>query len=245
MIGCLTWGRLNSQRIPRKLLEEINGRTLLDRGLTYIRRLCDLTGAIPILATAKSEMDIAAAAQAAGVVVVYASDSCTQTEDYNSQIQPLRCQLEALNITRLWVNNCLCHPFSRLDTGAAIMRLAAQHMQEYVLTLARRGIIWDERGSVISGQLQHANTKTNPLYHRLSHFGYVTSLDFLSEPEELMAPRIVPYPIDLRWYERIDIDTYDDLELARAAAYTADKLCAESAASPVPMFGDAGVSRGM
>lgn len=220
-ICCLVFVRLKSTRVPNKLLQEVGGRTLLDRGLDYLVRLREACPNVtPLVCTPDEE--ISRECFRRGV------DSCSDiTKDAKSWpelIAPLISTLgdEELHLRErfdwIWDANVFCHPFLRLETGQEIVEaMENRQVLPFVVTEYRRGVVWRFQEPVI-GRGELANTKTNPTYHQLAHIAYCWPVAMLDWTEKDLADCAGPLSLPLHWSELIDIDTPEDLEHARAVA---------------------------
>lgn len=216
-IGILQFARLNSKRVPQKLLQQVGGERLIDRGLRYLRRLHEATGAEAVICCPPEDRELIDIAAAAGVGNIPDQATAKSPEQHD----PLFAQLVAPLAERfdiVWDANVFCRPFLRLSLGVEIIHRCQTTIGPFVLTTESRGIVWNRFGVLISGHGELANTKTNPTYQTLAHLGYGLPASCLGQSEVILSGRCKPSPIAQDWLDRIDIDTPDDLEFARAVA---------------------------
>lgn len=225
-ICCLVFARLESTRVPNKLLQDVGGRTLLDRGIDYLVKLREACPNVtPMVCYPTEDAPIREACKAEGIKTV--ADE-VQSSSWPELIKPAVAYLQS-HYDWVWDANVFCHPFLRVETGRKIVERMGEKRfikifgyegtKPFVVTHENRGVVWADDGQhakIGFGQL--ANTKTNAVYHQLAHVAYcwpVKCLD-MSEPE--LAITTWPFSIPLHWSELIDIDTPDDLEHARIVA---------------------------
>lgn len=214
-IGILQGARLASKRVPRKLLEVVGGERLIDRGLRLLRAVQAATGASPFLALWAGDRELWDAAAAQQIEVVEISREAVEAEEWQDAFAGLADKL-AHRFDWIVDANFLCRPFLTADTAQRIVQRAAVANQPFVCTCTHRGLLWNEYGKQIHGWHQTANTKRNPVYHDLAHLGYGFPTAMLAD--EAAASQAVPFPVALHWWEKIDVDTPDDLDFARSVA---------------------------
>jgi hypothetical protein len=211
-IGILQGARLASKRVPQKLLLDVGGQRLIDRGL---RRLLDVqaaTGAIPFLVLWEGDQPLWHAARSLGVDVVPISSDAIEAEAWGDCFAGLAERLAA-RFDWLVDANFLCRPFLKAATAASIVRHAATATRPFVCTHRQRGLLWDGDGRLLLGHGQTANTKTNPVYHDLAHLAYGLPTELLGREAEVAA-LVEPFAVELSFAERVDIDTPDDVAFA-------------------------------
>lgn len=206
--------RLASQRVPRKLLAKVGGRTLLDRGLRWMRRVAETTGAVPVVACPPGDTEIVEAVQAMRMTLIPLDDHATRSECWSDHYGPLVEPLSEI-CDWIWDANILCRPFLSTRIGVTAARYAAFATIPAVLTTRKRGIVWDSGDNTVIGSGQMANTKTNPVYQELSHLGYLLPVSMLAQPEATTAAACHPLSIPMGWMDRIDVDDMEDLQMAQ------------------------------
>ncbi len=207
-IAIFQGARLDSKRVPRKLLQPVGGLTLLERGLRLLRDVSVATGATPIIACPPEDSVIAETAQIWGIEVVPATNGEGWVAAFSGIAKLLAGRFD-------WIidANFLCRPFLSADTVQRIVNHAMRSERPFVVTCQHRGLLWDGGGRQIHGNGQVSDTKQNPVYQDLSHLGYGMPVAMLAD--EAAAAQAEPFPVVLRAVERIDVDTPDDLAFAR------------------------------
>lgn len=218
-ICILQFAHLGSTRIPLKMLQEVGGRRLIDRGLDYMRQLGHQTGAVPILAAHPRDAALIEAARRYEVEWMPLDDRADAAESWPTLIGPL-CGRLMSRFDWIWDANLCCHPFLRLRTGRAIIGRMESTSEPFTVVTEKRGVVWDQDDRVILGAGELANTRRNPVYRELAHLAYCWTRAALPWPEAELARVVRPFPLELDWMERLDIDTPDDLDFARLVAQT-------------------------
>lgn len=217
-VAILQYARIDSKRVPRKLLQRVGGKTLLTRGLRKLGQLADEDEHVtPFLLVPRTDREILAETSYYPRIRVLLSD---ETPCGSSRTDAtVRPHLQALQeFDWVWNSNILCRPFLQLSTLRSIVRLCREQLTPFVLTHQQRGLVFDEESRTVIGAQQLADTRSNPLYQTLSHMGYGWPTEFLAESDEQLAARSSPVPIELSPFERVDIDTPADLDFAQKIA---------------------------
>lgn len=217
-ICCLVFARLASTRVPNKLLQDVGGRTLLERGMEYLAKLrAACPNVTPIVCSPAGDKAIRMECQQREIE--WLADPTTDAKSWPELIAPHVPMLQE-RFDWVWDANVFCHPFLRVETGQKIVAMIEEANGPFVVTRDRKGVVWKfftpEPAVIGSGEL--ANTKTNPNYHELAHIAYCWPSETLGWSERALAIAAIPWAIDLYWSELIDIDTPEDLEHARAVA---------------------------
>jgi hypothetical protein len=217
-VAIVQFVRLNSHRLPRKLLEVVGGIRLIDRGLNYLRRLSDATGATAFVGVSPRDAELADAVNQCGLRMLRLDDRGEQAASWPELIGPFAEQLRA-EFDFVWDANICCRPFLRLETGEFLVRQCQAAQRPFVGVTRKRGIVWTETSPVpVIGMNEIADTRRNPHYFELAHLAYGWPVWALRLDESQLAKLSQPLEIPLDWAERIDIDTADDLAHARAVA---------------------------
>lgn len=217
-VAIVQFVRLASRRVPQKLLETVGGVTLIDRGLSYLQRLSGTTEAVPFVGVSPRDVPLMASARRHGLRVFRLDDSADQCRTWPELIAPFAEEL-ADEFDVVWDANICCRPFLRQSTGEFIVRQCQASRRPFVAVTRKRGIVWAETSPTpILGAGELAETQQNPHYFELSHLAYCWPSWALTFTEAELAKIVQPLEIQLDWAERIDIDTPDDLEHARAVA---------------------------
>lgn len=212
---CLVFARLASTRVPNKLLQKVGGRTLLDRGATFLMRLRrECPNVTPIVCCPPRETETMTIG-CRGLV-----ETLPDTVEASSWPELIAPHVPMLRerFDWVWDANVFCHPFLRVETGQEIVARMGRVNEPFTVTTTKRGIVWSDDDGLVIGADQLANTKTNPVYHELAHIAYCWPITCLTWSETQLAYSVNCYPLNLHWSELIDIDTPEDLEHARAVA---------------------------
>lgn len=217
-VAIVQFVRLASRRVPQKLLETVGGATLIDRGLSYLRRVSDATEAVSFAAVSPRDIPLVASAKRNGLRVLRLDDTADQCRSWPELIAPFAEQL-ADEFDVIWDANVCCRPFLRRSTGEFIVRQCQASRRPFVGVTRKRGIVWGETSPTpILGAGELAGTQRNPHYFELSHLAYCWPSWALTFTEGELAKIVQPLEIQLDWAEQIDIETPGDLEHARAIA---------------------------
>lgn len=208
--------RLNSTRVPLKLLQKIGGVRLIDRGLDLIKQVSEHSGIPALLACCPREQELVDAAKPYPVEILPMEPASTEAETWNdifSQFVPmLKDRFE-------WVCsvNFLCSPFLKLESAMACVVPSLTAVTPYITTIEQRGKVWDESRRCIVGDGLSADTKLNPVFHTLANLADACPTWMLAD-EETYYRETKPLPIDVSPMQRIDVDSPSDLEFARFIA---------------------------
>lgn len=228
----LQFARLHSSRVPDKLLQTVDGRRLIDVGLSWMRVVADRAGCQPVLAVNPEDKPLIEAAGQFGIEVFPLDERAKNAEAWPVLIAPLvdflqeRCDV-------VWDANICCRPFLRYSTGETIAKYCQETGRPFVCVTTKRGIVWsDHSDTPVIGAGLLANTRRNPYYSELGHICYCWPTWALSFTERQLAEQAVPVQIRLMPEEMIDIDTPTDLEFARIVAVgmrnrVIDNICGE------------------
>lgn len=217
-VAIVQFARLNSQRLPQKLLEYVGGEPLIDRGLAYLQRLTTSTGAAAFLAVSPRDLPLIAAAKRFGIPMLPLDERADSAHLWPELISPF---VEFLydRFDVVWDANLCCRPFLRQATGEFIVRQCEATKRPFVGVTRKRGVVWPEHSPTpVIGAGELADTQRNPHYFELGHLAYCWPTWALTLPEAQLAEIVQPLELHLYWFERIDIDTPDDLAQARAIA---------------------------
>jgi hypothetical protein len=206
----LQFARLGSTRLPRKLLERVGTSTLAERGMRYIS---ELKGITPYIACPETDTELIELAESYKINVLPMNAPTSSADQWTNLIKPFIPEL--MKYDHVWDANILCHPFLRKKTGQFIIDRMSLSFP-VCFTLRERNVLYNQLGEQINSCGQLANTKTNGIYYRPSHVGYVFPKTYLTYSEAELSRDVVSIEIHLTKAEQIDIDTRDDLELAQA-----------------------------
>ena len=217
-VGIMQMARLGSTRLKSKLLEKINGKTLVEIGLEHMASLRS-DDVVPTLCILESDTQLRVLADKYAIDVIYLHPDCEHTKAYTPEIHVIPLIKPLSNICDwVWMSNILCHPYSSLTTSQIILDKCKTSEMPFVTTIRKRGIVWNYLGCSLIGQGQMADTMNNPTYYELAHYGYGLPVDFLALDNSHLSDLCESFPINLSWSEKIDIDTIEDLEHACAVS---------------------------
>lgn len=217
-VAIVQFVRLASQRLPNKLLEPFGGVPLIDRGLLYLRKLAETTGAVPLVVVPAKDAPLIASAQRHELRILTLDEQASAARIWPEMIAPFT-DLLTTEFDVIWDANICCRPFLRQTTGEFIVRQCRELQRPFVGVVRKRGIVWSETSPTpILGAGELADTRHNPHYFEPSHLAYCWPTWALRFTERQLAEIVQPLELRLDWAERIDIDTTDDLRLARAVA---------------------------
>jgi CMP-2-keto-3-deoxyoctulosonic acid synthetase len=215
-IGILQFARLNSTRVPHKLMQTVAGLTLLQRGILKIKRIEFELRVKTVVACPSTDTGLIGQLANFNIETIPEdSNSESWEENIGPLIKPLKERFDMI-----WNANIFCRPYLRMSTSEKIIEKCKEGTP-FICTETHRGSVWNANTSIIYGYGVMANTKTNPVYHTSAHIGYGIPVDMLHEPEYVLANSMRCFPLELDNLERIDIDTQDDLKLARAVSHLA------------------------
>lgn len=214
-VAIMQGARLASHRVPNKLLERVNNIRLIDRGLRLLRAVSRHSDVSVILCCCPEDTELVETVKRWEMELFPLTREAVLAESWDDAFKGMA---EAWRDRFDWIviGNFLCRPFLEEDTVRRIIHQAHMATQPFVVTTLERGLLWDSDGKQIYGIGETANTKTNPAYHRLAHLAYGVPLRMLACEKEASLAK--PFWVPLRWYEKVDIDTPDDLLFARAVA---------------------------
>ena len=211
--------RLNSERVPQKLLAKVGKSSLAEAMVVKLLELRErFAGAVEVaVAVCPTDRPLVELAERLGCPVLPRSERSRDGETLEAIYGDLREQLQALHNQRLVVINP-CQPFLRVETMAAYLvgELADSPPLEHPRTavLRHRGWVWNEDLRLIHGDAM-PNTKRSPAFHTLSHAFFSYPIGVLGKSAQMDFRHfftLEPGP------ELIDIDTPADLEFARSYA---------------------------
>lgn len=203
--------RLASQRLPRKILEEIGGRPLISIGLEKLQQIA-LTTQIPVCVAACPADDVIFHwADAYRLSTIERSERSVNGETWDDIYDGWQTAFSGFDAV-LFIN-AVCHPFLSAETITHLCRYSTPDFP-WVPVKMERGQVWGRNCSPLLPSDNLINSKTGPAYLRPTHLG-------LSCPTTALvaangeAPMPVPLAFAVPPNELIDIDTQEDLDLAR------------------------------
>lgn len=221
---------LSSRRVPRKLLERIGDRTLVEWGLQRLTQVQLLRNVSALIAVSYEDRPLRELVDAHGIERIEIGAVTAAADGYANVFSDWT---RGLSARFDWVidANIVCRPFLRLETVVDLVDRALLAEQPFVATVAERGLIWNEDRQMLIGIGQVADSKNNPRYFRLAHLGYAHPADLWEEG--LLSRVSRPEAFSLQPVEHIDIDTPEDLAFARivhegmkaSTTVTAQGLC--------------------
>lgn len=227
-VAIVQCGRLASTRVPDKLLQEVNGISLIDRAFEYMLNISQLRPNIkPIFICPQSDKILMESAEAYGIFYIGLTEDDAKGRQWTDLIQPSYCMDILQQYDWIWDANIACHPFLTIKTGLNIIddcqgfetqRGIYPKGLPRVYVLEQRDIIWNNKGLCINGTEQLADTKNNPVCYRPSHIAHCYSRSWLRASEAHIANNLFPIPLSLSKMEQLDIDTEEDMDIARRLA---------------------------
>lgn len=205
--------RINSTRLPRKLLLDVGGEPLMVHGLRALKEGARLAGVPVVLAMCREDKALWDIAKAEGVEVVELPHVATTCDDWDIGFGPL---LEPLAPLCDWVidANFLCRPVIRPEVMVYIAAQAAVADDPFVVVGARRDLLWTGDLKPLWGQGMSCDSQNNATYHKSEHLAWVFPVEMLRDEKACLA-RLKAMPIQLQHRDHIDVDTWADLEHAR------------------------------
>ena len=206
--------RLSSARLPKKVLAEVGGERLIDRGFRLLRQAQDATGVPVVVAAWIGEPELVEAAARHGLAWEPISEANSKAYDW-------------VDLWAGWVDNLshhdwalhanvVCHPFLRLETLVDMIHRAQAAIWPWVSVTSERGLAWDGAGRALIEATENLSTLTAPWLLRPSHLGSTASIQDMRE--EVRVKHYRPEVIATQKIELLDIDTADDLRLAQLVA---------------------------
>lgn len=211
-LGVITFARLSSIRVPRKMIEPLGGRPLLEIHLEKLaiasrNKCCE--AAICMWPGQKELVDIV---NATGVDIIAMPESSVHGETLTEIYAPSFCKNVQERFDVIVITNACC-PFVTVADIESWIDIGQNASCSMMPVYERRDFLYNSTFERISGAIA-LNTKTNPVFYHSCHvFRIVFSNDFGNERYCTGKPFVVPRHV--RW--QIDIDTPEDVELARAA----------------------------
>jgi len=207
--------RLQSRRLPEKLLLSLNGVNLARRALETAKEtaeLCDLD----VLAAVADPTLIREAQEAKVPVFERSPESVTDTTDGSDRFAGWADRLAAQNYKWVWYWNA-CFPLISPKTAAKLYGLFRDRPIRSVFSCTD-SIIVSVHGS-ISEMLPSGRINKAKEYFVPTHWGMIIPVTWLDRPT---AEWFAPDSFDLCLYERspemLDINTMDDWRIIRAYA---------------------------
>lgn len=228
-VAIVQFARLQSYRIPNKMLEIVGGDTLFGRSCSYLLSLRDSRpGVIPIIIVPAADKALISIAESHGIRCLTMTVEQASHRLWPDLIKPFIPELSLYDW--VWDANIACHPFLRLETGHAVIDClqgnspsnVEPQLDAIVFALQERNVLWDQMYCQVwpRGAYVLADTARNPPFLKPSHIAYCYRPSALDQDEETIASKLVAYSIHMTKEEQIDIDNYEDLQLARRLAVT-------------------------
>lgn len=206
---------LQSHRIPRKIMQEVGGQSLLTRGVQKLMNVAQATDCTLVIGCPTTDTELCRYVDDLGIRRVCVLPGDAAADDHASIVRGFK-DVIAHDFDWVFCVNAVCRPFLKEETLMQIIGTARNRRRPFICTLYERGILWTGGNEKIYGHDRLPDTKNNPSYLRLAHIGQVHPADLWDEAEQAHA--LLPQVISLTPAERIDIDTPEDLEFARVYA---------------------------
>jgi hypothetical protein len=212
-IGLVTFASHYSERIKDKMELEFDGHPLIEFQLLKMAKAARMCGVGVSLCTDPNYEPFRRAAEFARVPVVAMSDEALRAEDYHLIYEkPLVQQLQDLYDLVVQVN--ICFPFITVEDFCDWIELAKSHRKPLRPCFQFRDFFYDENFIRADGNTRSQNTKRNNIFYMQGHqFLFVYANDMGTMVHTGGEPRV--FDLKPRW--KIDLDTYSDVELVRAA----------------------------
>lgn len=212
--------RLNNQRVPRKLMLRIAGKTLAEIAFEKMA-VCRSADVTPVAGICDSDVDLIRLAESAGIEVHIRDVRSRDAESMEDGFW----QLPSLYTNRFdWVVNVNigCHPFLRVETLLRLIAAARTATTPLLSVREERGLLWGHDMNFLQGADDSPNSKTNKPYFVLTHVGGCYPLGTIADTAKINAT-LRPLPLELTREEQLDIDTPDDAEFL--SIYAKGKAC--------------------
>lgn len=205
--------RLQSSRVPRKMIQEIGGKPLCEWALGRLQQAakdCQVDCGAVICPDEVELMEIATRLEITVLPRTITSAVSNEFETIYEQkwVRPLCDSYDWI----LVINSSL--PFVPISSYQRFIELAKTAMRPFISAFRYRGYVWDENGKALLEINKPLDTKTSPVYMVPSHCFYGFSSDLFGTPEAYFSLQPVEVPKDI--CHCTDIDTMDDLRMARA-----------------------------
>lgn len=221
-VAIVQFARLTSERVPEKMLRPVGGATLIDRALRYYTSLVSLRKNVTVfLIIPDSDAELARLAEpylSDSIKLRFLTEEQSSCRIWSDLIKPFIHELSSYDW--VWDANIACHPLLKLQTGLDIIDNLQADLPKgpKVWCIAERNPLWDSTGKMLYNIGQLADTTLNEFYLKPSHIAHCYPPECLDWDEERLANSLWPVIHNLTDEEKIDIDTSDDLQLARHVA---------------------------
>lgn len=206
--------RLSSERLPRKILEPVEGERLIDRGLRKLRSLAEMTGNAVAVVAWQGDAEVVEAIRNHELPWIPKSEASSKAESWSQQMDGWQRELNGLYDWVLFLN-VVCHPFISLDTLTDMITRAQDSSHPWVSVIEERGQVWEGNKALLNAA-SLLSSKTSPHFCRPAHLATACAIADLNETNRILRPK--PQIFQTKLIERIDIDTREDLEFARVVA---------------------------
>lgn len=211
--------RLNSERIPGKLLTEIHGCSLAEIMTMKLKTLhVRLAHHVDVaLAISPNDDKLVAIAERHGCAVLMRSETSRNGETCEHIYGELRETLRQQGFERLVVINP-CLPFLSVEKIAEFVRAETESAEfehgARVAVIRHRGPVWDSTLRQVCGD-SFPNSKVSPEYYTCAHAMDSCPVDLLGTAAQTDYRHFAIYAPSP---EFLDIDTEFDLQIARGYA---------------------------
>lgn len=212
MLAVLIRMRQNSTRLSDKMLKRVGGRSLAERIISR----CLLAGweeGAPVYAFLSSaDEDLCRWANILNCHIIFRSDRSAAAPDAQQMCDAKMIEdLTSKRIDRVLFPSA-CFPFLTVSTIREYIVRARSAERQFITAYENQGWVFNQRGEKIHGPHTSSKREGEPYKTICSAFFYAP-VDVLGEPE-MLDFELVTVPNTPEFL--IDVDTQDDLEMARA-----------------------------
>lgn len=218
------FAHLASERLPNKMiqsLEDEHPRSLLGRALIKMREVKRTRPNIdPVLICPESDDALIQIAKYHEMFYL-AMPTRSEAKQWPDLIKLPYIMDYLKSFDYVWDVNLACHPFLKVETLLqSLDRMlncggSSPTIFPKIAVTIHRETLWDERGRPLNSHGQLACTKTNDIFYKPTHTSHLFPRMYLDYDEMRLANSLVPVVVDMPKLELIDIDTQEDLDLAR------------------------------
>jgi len=206
--------RLASTRVPKKLLELIGDWPLCYWSLSRIDKAAKKAGIEHKAIIWPGDEPLIKIVNDLGIDVIERSYESAMGETVETiyeekWIAPLREKYNWVAIVNA------CRPFLEVDSIVNFLNKVKSSDKNLLGVFKRRGWVWNEKYERVIGKGETTlNTKTNAIHFVPAHCYYAYPIEYLGKPIMINDPELIE--IEENIFNSIDIDTPQDLQLARA-----------------------------
>jgi CMP-N-acetylneuraminic acid synthetase len=222
-IVVILFARLNSQRIPKKMIKPFAGTTLIDIAISKILSSQIVSKENIFLFVHERELlDIG---RKQGINILQRSKNSANAESDVKEIHEWRNKLNYKYV----ISFNACVPFLRIETidDFILHYINSPHFGLFGV-VKNRNYIWDKSGNPLTAppkDKQTPNTKTAPIYFEAAHCLYASKIEWLdkgiwlgsftklNDPELYIVEESEVFDIDYPWQFEMAESLYDRLNI--------------------------------